>query len=222
MKNYFTSIILIFLVTGQAMAGVVVGGTRFIYPQDKKMITIPVDNTDKKTAYLIQGWIEKEDGITKSKNFILTPVLFRLDAGKKGILRVMLKQAAFPDDRESLLWLNVRGIPETEEHRKNKLQVVINSKFKFFYRPRGITEPDYNNLRYERSGNKINIINDTPFHITVRDVTVNNKEHTVSDMIVPFESLTVPVTAIHNKDKITISYISDFGGIISKPVTFKK
>ncbi|EML9901478.1 molecular chaperone [Morganella morganii] len=222
MKNYFTSIILIFLVTGQAMAGVVVGGTRFIYPQDKKMITIPVDNTDKKTAYLIQGWIEKEDGIKKSKNFILTPVLFRLDAGKKGILRVMLKQAAFPDDRESLLWLNVRGIPETEERRENKLQVVINSKFKFFYRPRGITEPDYNNLRYERSGNKINIINDTPFHITVRDVTVNNKEHTVSDMIVPFESLTVPVTAIHNKDKITISYISDFGGIISKPVTFKK
>lgn len=222
MKNYFTSIILIFLVTGQAMAGVVVGGTQFIYPQDKKMITIPVDNTDKKTAYLIQGWIEKEDGITKSKNFILTPVLFRLDAGKKGILRVMLKQAAFPDDRESLLWLNVRGIPETEERRENKLQVVINSKFKFFYRPRGITEPDYNNLRYERSGNKINIINDTPFHITVRDVTVNNKEHTVSDMIVPFESLTVPVTAIHNKDKITISYISDFGGIISKPVTFKK
>ncbi|EGT3623396.1 molecular chaperone [Morganella morganii] len=222
MKNYFTSIILIFLVTGQAMAGVVVGGTRFIYPQDKKMITIPVDNTDKKTAYLIQGWIEKEDGITKSKNFILTPVLFRLDAGKKGILRVMLKQAAFPDDRESLLWLNVRGIPETEERRENKLQVVINSKFKFFYRPRGITEPDYNNLRYERSGNKIKIINDTPFHITVRDVTVNNKEHTVSDMIVPFESLTVPVTAIHNKDKITISYISDFGGIISKPVTFKK
>ncbi|WP_273746449.1 fimbrial biogenesis chaperone [Morganella morganii] len=222
MKNYFTSIILIFLVTGQAMAGVVVGGTRFIYPQDKKMITIPVDNTDKKTAYLIQGWIEKEDGIIKSKNFILTPVLFRLDAGKKGILRVMLKQAAFPDDRESLLWLNVRGIPETEERRENKLQVVINSKFKFFYRPRGITEPDYNNLRYERSGNKINIINDTPFHITVRDVTVNNKEHTVSDMIVPFESLTVPVTAIHNKDKITISYISDFGGIISKPVMFKK
>ncbi|WP_230061059.1 fimbrial biogenesis chaperone [Morganella morganii] len=186
------------------------------------MIAVPVDNTDKKTAYLIQGWIEKEDGITKSKNFILTPVLFQLDAGKKGILRVMLKQAAFPDDRESLLWLNVRGIPETEEHRKNKLQVVINSKFKFFYRPRGITEPDYNNLRYERSGNKINIINDTPFHITVRDVTVNDKEHTVSDMIVPFESLTVPVTAIHNKDKVTISYISDFGGIISKPVTFKK
>ncbi|HAS8349658.1 fimbrial biogenesis chaperone [Morganella morganii] len=222
MKNYFTSIILIFLVTGQAMAGVVVGGTRFIYPQDKKMITIPVDNTDKKTAYLIQGWIEKEDGITKSKDFILTPVLFQLDAGKKGILRVMLKQAAFPDDRETLLWLNVRGIPETDEHRENKLQVVINSKFKFFYRPAGLTEPDYNNLIYERKGNKIKIINNTPFHITVRDIVVNNKEHTVSDMIVPFESLTVPVTAIHHNDTITASYISDFGGIISKPVTFKK
>lgn len=186
------------------------------------MLTVPVDNTDKNTAYLIQGWIEKADGITKSKDFILTPVLFQLDAGKKGILRVMLKQAVFPEDRETLLWLNIRGIPETEEHRENKLQVVINSKFKFFYRPAGLTEPDYNDLKYEQKGNKINIINNTPFHITVRDITVNNKEHTVSDMIIPFESLTIPLTAIHHNDTITVSYISDFGGIISKAVMFKK
>lgn len=186
------------------------------------MITIPVDNTDKKSAYLIQSWVEKEDGIIKSKEFILTPVIFQLDAGRKGILRVILKKAEFPDDRETLLWLNIRGIPETEEHRKNKLQVVINSKFKLFYRPKALTEPDYNNLKYERQGNKIKIINETPFHITVRNISVNDKEYTVSEMIVPFESLTVPVTTIHINDKITASYISDFGGIISKPVVFNK
>lgn len=222
MKIGFTLLIITFLTVSQAIAGVVVGGTRFIYPQNKKMITIPVDNTDKKKAYLIQGWIEKEDGITKSKDFIITPALFQLSAGKKGILRVMLKPSVFPDDRETLLWLNIRGIPETEEHRKNKLQIVISSKFKLFYRPDGLTEPDYNNLRYENKGNRINIINDTPFHVTVRNITVNDKEHTVSDMIAPFESLTVPVMAIHHNDTITASYISDLGGIISKSVTFKK
>lgn len=222
MKIGFTLLIITFLTVSQAIAGVVVGGTRFIYPQDKKMITIPVDNTDKKAAYLIQSWIEKEDGITKSKDFIITPVLFQLNAGKKGILRIMLKQSVFPDDRETLLWLNVRGIPETEEHRENKLQVVINSKFKLFYRPDGLTEPDYNDLRYEKKGSRINIINNTPFHVTVRSISVNGKEHTVSDMIVPFESLTVPLTAIHHNDTITASYISDLGGIISKPVSFKK
>ncbi|WP_262872246.1 hypothetical protein [Morganella morganii] len=41
-------------------------------------------------------------------------------------------------------------------------------------------------------------------------------------MIIPFESLTVPLTAIHSNDTITASYISDFGGIISRAVTFKK
>ncbi|MEM7927076.1 molecular chaperone, partial [Morganella morganii] len=70
--------------------------------------------------------------------------------------------------------------------------------------------------------NRIKVINDLPFHITVRNILVNNKEYTVSEMIVPFESLTVPVTTIHSNDKITISYISDFGGIISKPVVFDK
>ncbi|CAM8295777.1 molecular chaperone [Morganella morganii] len=223
MKIGFTFLIIIFFLTmSRATAGVVVGGTRFIYPQDKKMITIPVDNTDKKSAYLIQSWVEKEDGMTKSKDFILTPVIFQLDAGKKGILRVMLKKTEFPDDRESLLWLNIKGIPETDENRENKLQIVINSKFKLFYRPAGLTEPDYNKLRYERKGNRIKIINDSPFHITVRNILVNNKEYTVSEMIVPFESLTVPVTTIHSNDEITISYISDFGGIISKPVVFDK
>ncbi len=223
MKIGFTFLIIIFFLTmSRATAGVVVGGTRFIYPQDKKMITIPVDNTDKKSAYLIQSWIEKEDGITKSKDFILTPVIFQLDPGKKGILRVMMKKTVFPDDRETLLWLNIRGIPETDENRENKLQVIINSKFKLFYRPEGLTEPDYNKLRYEQKGAKITIINDTPFHITVRNITVNNKEYTVSEMIVPFGSLTVPVMAIHNDDKITASYISDFGGVIYKTMTFKK
>lgn len=33
--------------------------------------------------------------MTKSKDFILTPVIFQLDAGKKGILRVMLKKQNF-------------------------------------------------------------------------------------------------------------------------------
>lgn len=61
-----------------------------------------------------------------------------------------------------------------------------------------------------------------PFHITVRNIMVNDKEYTVSETIVPFESLIVPVTVIHNNDKITVSYISDFGGIISKPAIFNK
>lgn len=222
MKISFTFLCIVLLTVSQATAGVVVGGTRFIYPQDKKMITVPVDNTDKKSSYLIQSWIEKEDGMTKSKDFILTPVIFQLNAGKKGILRVILKKTEFPDDRETLLWLNIKGIPETDENRENKLQVVINSKFKLFYRPARLTEPDYNKLRYERKGNKIKIINDLPFHITVRNILVNNKEYTVSEMIVPFGALTVPVTTIHGNDKITISYISDFGGIISKPVVFDK
>lgn len=60
MKIGFTFLIITFLTMSQAIAAVVVGGTWFIYPQDKKMITIPVDNTDKKSAYLIQSWVEKK------------------------------------------------------------------------------------------------------------------------------------------------------------------
>ena len=210
------------MVYSQTYAGIVVGGTRFIYPQNKKMITVPVENTDDKRPYLIQSWVEDEDGINKTKGFIITPVIFKLNENKKSLLRVSLRQSDFKTDRETLFWLNVRGIPATESDSDNKLQVVINSKFKLFYRPAGLTEPDFNHIKYEVAGRKIRVINKTPYYITVKNIEVNKKEYSVFDMIPPFEELIISANIIHGEDNIVINYIGDLGGVVSRPVVFRK
>ncbi|OBU07659.1 chaperone protein fimC precursor [Morganella psychrotolerans] len=220
-KN-ITYFIALYMICRLAYAGVVVGGTRFIYPQNKKVITIPVENTDDKRPYLIQSWVEDEDGINKTKGFIITPVIFQLNENKKSLLRVSLRQSDLKTDRETLFWLNVRGIPATESDSDNKLQVVINSKFKLFYRPTGLTEPDFNHIKYESAGRKIRVINETPYYITVKNIEINKKEYSVSDMIPPFEELIISASIIHGKDNIVINYIGDLGGVVSRPVVFRK
>lgn len=41
-----------------------------------------------------------------------------------------------PEDRESMLWLNIKGIPATDDvSDKNIVQFAINSRIKLIYRP---------------------------------------------------------------------------------------
>nr|VXZ84782.1 Chaperone protein focC precursor [Klebsiella pneumoniae] len=58
---------------------------------------------------LIQSWVDDLADNNKSP-FIVTPPLFRLDAGDSNDLRVLLTSAQLPNDRESLFTLNIKVI----------------------------------------------------------------------------------------------------------------
>jgi hypothetical protein len=70
--------------TFSAEAGVALGATRVVYPSDLKQVQLAVTNNDEKSAYLIQSWIENNDG-GKDGRFVITPPLFSMQ-GKKKIL----------------------------------------------------------------------------------------------------------------------------------------
>ncbi|STR64471.1 periplasmic chaperone [Klebsiella michiganensis] len=70
--------------TSSAEAGVALGATRVIYPAELKQVQLAVTNNDEKSTYLIQSWIENNDG-SKDGHFVITPPLFSMQ-GKKKIL----------------------------------------------------------------------------------------------------------------------------------------
>ena len=63
--------------TFSAEAGVALGATRVVYPSDLKQVQLAVTNNDEKSAYLIQSWIENNDG-GKDGRFVITPPLFSM------------------------------------------------------------------------------------------------------------------------------------------------
>jgi P pilus assembly chaperone PapD len=106
-----TGLVLSFLMIASSpvLAGVVMGGTRVIYPQNTREVAFSVTNMENSTPYLIQSWVENYDRRNKSQPpFIVTPPLFRLDPEQTNTLRIRYTGAPLPTDRESVFWLNVK------------------------------------------------------------------------------------------------------------------
>ncbi|CAD5110465.1 fimbrial biogenesis chaperone [Zestomonas carbonaria] len=124
----------------QALAGVVISGTRVIYPADKKEVNVRLNNNGAQPA-LVQAWIDSGDAeaspTQSTAPFLLSPPVFRLDPGKGQTLRLMFNGAPLPGDRESVFWLNALEIPPRPKAQENLnvLHMAFRSRIKLFYRP---------------------------------------------------------------------------------------
>src|SRR6185312_1276720 len=98
----------------EATAGVVVNGTRVVYPAAKREVTISLRNAGE-TPSLVQAWLDAGNPQSKPGEahvpFVLSPPLFRLDPTKVQSLRLVYTRDPLPEDRESVFWLNVLDVP---------------------------------------------------------------------------------------------------------------
>ncbi|NTX79282.1 long polar fimbrial chaperone LpfB [Serratia proteamaculans] len=202
----------VMMISQLAQAGVVVGATRLVYDGDKKESSLSVNNPDA-LPYLIQSWVEQQEGGSEKAPFILTPPLFRLDAGRQNVLRVVRVGGSLPEDRESLFWLNVKSIPSAER-RDNTLQIAIKTRIKLIYRPaslKGLPENVAGQLAWHRIGTKLEVTNPTPFYMNFQNVTVNGHEVKDATFVAPHgsTSFSLPTGA---GNAVTWRLINDFGG----------
>ena len=189
------------LCTFPVQAGVVINGTRVIYPGDEKEITVQVSNNGQRPV-LVQSWLDTGDSEatpdTITTPFILTPPINRLDSGKAQALRISsLTTSALPQDRESLYWLNVLeipGRPGSEIKNENYLQLAVRSRMK--------------------------AINPTPYFISLATLTVAGKTADV-DMVDPFSDRIFPHVKASRGSQVQAEWIDDYGAIRSQNFTVK-
>lgn len=142
-RHYFwVSLLFMMMSTAPAVsAGIVITGTRVVYPEKEREVTIKIDNVGEKPA-LAQVWIDAGDPDatpeTTRAPFTLTPPINRINGGKGQTLRMMYTGENLPRDKESLFWLNVLEIPVSRQDKNNQLQVAVRSRLKIFFRPQGL------------------------------------------------------------------------------------
>jgi len=195
-----------------AQAGIVMGGTRVVFQEGKKEATLTITNEDKDTPYLVQSWIENSDNSKTPVPFIVTPPLFRLDAEKENILRINYNGLPLPKDRESVFWLNIKSIAPSSRDQNNQLQINIKSKFKLFYRPKGLTGSPaeaWRQLTFRREGNQLIGHNPTPYFVSFYRLSVGGHDIQQPGMIGPGEDRR---WAAAGTGPVTWSAINDFGG----------
>jgi P pilus assembly chaperone PapD len=227
MKGFYALIISSIIMP--AHAGIVIYGTRVIYPADKKEVLVQLMNQGNRSS-LVQSWIDDGDSSLPPEKihvpFMLTPPVAKVAGNSGQQLKIKKMSNMLPNDKESLFYLNVLDIPPNNPSNegKNILKFAMQNRIKLIYRPTGISPVNkytFQKLSMKRSGSIYSIKNDAANWVTVTEVKANNiKINNESIMLAPFSSSDVALKSANaNQFKITI--IDDHGNYISDNVSLK-
>lgn len=214
-----------------AHAGVVIAGTRVVYPAQEKEVTVSLDNAAQRPA-LVQLWIDDGDQDTPPElakaPFVVTPPLLRIDGGEKQALRIRFTGPAQPADRESVFWLNMLEIPPSSDSTEERLELAFRTRIKLFYRPAGLpgdAATAHRQLQWSvlqgAQEVTLRVHNPTPWHVSFAEIGLQSGSvqagHAGSGMVAPRSSQTfrlegltaVPVGELG----VAYSTISDEGAV---------
>ncbi|MDF7758749.1 type 1 fimbria chaperone FimC [Kosakonia cowanii] len=199
-----------------ADGGISLGATRVIYPAEAKQTSLAVSNSDDKSRFLINSWVEDEQG-QKIKTFAVTPPLFVSEPNSENTLRIIYVGPPLPTDRESLFWLNVKAIPSVEKESvagKNVLHLAILSRIKLFVRPATLADLAHEApaaLSFAREGSRLKIANPSPFYLSLVNVQINQRKLN-NIMVTPKSSTQVPLPFDARGD-LTFQTVNDYGAV---------
>lgn len=208
-----------------ANADIVISGTRVIYPQSAKDVTVKMENRGNKPL-LVQSWLDDgRDEVNPQElklPFIVTPPVSRVDPSKGQTVRITWTKQPLAEDRETLFWFNVLEVPpkSKEADSQNVLQLAFRTRIKMFFRPEGLQgDPSIaaGNLKWSQQGATLVANNSSPYFISMASatITINGKKIAVDSHTIPplaNESVLVKNSANLTGGKIEYTSINDFGG----------
>ncbi|XNM80545.1 fimbrial chaperone [Escherichia coli] len=186
--------VLSLLVAGELQAGVVVGGTRFIFPADKESIAILLTNTVRNPGLLTvksiaprTRWAGGEVSTVPAPLLLAAPPLILLKPGSTGTLRLLRTESDVLVDRETLFELSIASVPSGKVENQS-VKVAMRSVFKLFWRPEGLPGDPleaYQRLHWSRNSQGVQLTNPTPYYINLIQVSVNGKALSNAGVVPP-------------------------------------
>jgi len=207
------------LLSSAVQASLTMDRTRVIYDAAKPGVSVVVENTDTKDPFLVQTWLESSDGKKITEPLVALPLLQRIEPNQKKQIRInsVNEVTPLPQDKESLMYFNILGVPP-KSNIENVVEVVIQSRFKLFYRPKGLQKYPENNwqqeLKIEKKNNQLYLNNPTPYHVVIININDSlKKAKDFSEVIVkPNSNFVYPLNNQQkNGNNIMVTYLDDYG-----------
>lgn len=200
------------LLLNSAFAQISFDRTRVIVDSSQKNSQTIVISNNSETPFLAQAWIENSDGQKITSPLAALPILQRINSGqnKQLKLNIMGDVSELPSDRETMLFLNVLGVPPKNASAGAQVNIVVQSKMKLFYRPKGL--PSYGNNGWveevvaRRSNGSLMLENPTPYHVIVYAFVNSNGRSIERDVVLqPFSNEVVNINTGHNFSMLVIN-----------------
>ncbi|ECN9266963.1 fimbrial chaperone [Salmonella enterica subsp. enterica serovar Typhimurium] len=164
----------------QSFAAFTLNGTRFIFEEGRKNISVEVSNNSADT-YGGQVWVDNTTQPSSEVYFTPAPSFFKISGGERQVIRLLNISSGLPEDRESLFWLNVQEIPPASTKDGNVLALALNTQVKLIYRPEAIKK----NRDKAEQGIKVDgsvLKNTTPYYFAITSIAINGKKVKLSEV----------------------------------------
>lgn len=206
-------ICLLLSISASLQAAINLGQTRLIFEENNKAATLEVNN-NVDAPYMVQSWLDKGDPEQTPANLpmIVTPPILKLDGRKSAMLRVLYQGNGLPENKESVLWLNVQEIPQANT-TANGLQLAQRIRIKVFYRPASLNmtlSEAVEKLQWRCTGNNITVDNPTPLHISLASLHFSGRNMDI-DMVNPYAQRTFSLPQAVPRH-VAFTWINDYGG----------
>lgn len=251
LKTACTTGALAILLSAQALASVVINGTRVIFPSNEREVTIRMSNEGVSPG-LVQVWMDTGDVNAQPGEvqvpFILTPPLFRVDPAKAQTIRMIYNNEPLAQDQETLYWLNMLEVPpkpkDADVTDNNFMQMAFRTRIKVFFRPKALNSlddvfaaPAKMTWKLTRDSNGQGYVfeatNPTPYYITISKLGITNGKpdniealNQESDMVAPGKSVRFVMKDLKAMPaataKVRFSFINDYGGLVDVDSDFSR
>ncbi|WP_318517631.1 fimbrial chaperone [Photobacterium leiognathi] len=220
-KTIFALLFMSIFISYPSFAAFILNGTRYIYNENDKNISITINNESKET-YGGQIWVDNINKSDNSVSFIAIPSFFKVNGNDNQIIRIMKTSEALPKDKESIFWLNVQEIPPKSKDKKSNIIVVaINTKVKLIYRPDNLSIKRLNaekRIKLINENGNYYLENPTPYYFAITKMIVNGKTLSLRNKVNNKLGIFAPKTRVkltsinlNSKSKIKIDAIDDYG-----------
>lgn len=223
-----------------AHAGVIVHGTRVIYPAARQEVIVRLENRGPRPA-LVQTWLDAGDRhsspVTAHAPFNVSPPIFRIEPHQQQALRLRYAGEPLPNDRESLFWLNVLEIPprSADAAQHNQIELSFRTRLRVFFRPQALPYPVDKapaklqwKLVAHAQGFALQATNPTPYHIPLASIELLSagKRFSKAENTGANDSLLMPAGDMkqfvlprlrncpHDVATVAFTSVSDFGARI--------
>lgn len=217
-NKFVATISVVISFSASSYAGFGLETTRVIYNQNDKSESVVAFNTNEIGNLLLQSWIEDQND-KKSADFVVTPPLMKLAAGKKNSISIN-KIKELPNSKEILYWLNVRFIPSSSDNAENVLRYSMTNRIKVIYRPKQlenvIFEKEVQKITWYFENNDLIFNNPTPYYINLNSISIDSVDITPITYLAPESETRFPLkNNISKNPSVEFKYINDFGASIS-------
>lgn len=209
-------------INNQKIYGLELGGTRVIYKLDSNSVSLRVKNTQPYPV-LVQPTVYNEDRKTEGP-FLVTPPIQRMEPDTQTRLRIILTNEEISQDKESLFWLCVKGVPpvnigDEESSKKDyaeiNVNVLSNSCIKLITRPDSIKITPVKaseKIKWSIRGNEIIAKNNSPLYINFSSVNFNGTEAKLQERYIkPYSEMKFRINTKKATNSIEWSVYDDYG-----------